>query len=90
MSKFLSLTRWNYATGETNEVLVNMDNVTHMYSRDLPLREYKVQDPVTREYITKFPAQTWKLTHIMFTVGLGEDCDAIYVTESLQTILRNL
>lgn len=88
MPKFLSLTEINYHSRERTEVLVNLDNVSRVEARVLPAakRYLPSANAGTPNYIDQ---PELRVSCVVFTAGMHEEVDAIYVTESLDTILRN-
>lgn len=81
MSNFITLTQW-HRYQPTNPVLVNLDNVTYMFSHttNLPTRTPSPAFPKPPE------AGAYTVTVICFTAGLHEEADSIFVTESLAEI----
>ena len=86
MSNFIALTRID---GQFNDspVLVNLDNVTHLFSQERSLRFRYIT--AERRNVTLDPPEVRAVTIICFTAGLHEEPDSIYVAESLDTIYRS-
>lgn len=83
MSNFIALTRID---GQFNEspVLVNLDNVTHVFPQERSLRFRYIA--AERRNETLDPPEVRTVTVICFTAGMAEEPDSIYVTESLAEI----
>jgi hypothetical protein len=95
MPNFLRLTRFNNYTRQQCDALVNMDTVTYIKPVTLNLQKKMAPTPKPeggydyQNIYEEHPAATYNLSLISFAAGMNEECEAIYVLESLDTIYRS-
>lgn len=95
MPNFLRLTYFNQYDRKQSDTLVNMDTVTYITSRTLNLQKKMAPTPKPeggvdyQNMYEEHPAAVYNVSCISFAAGMNEECEAIYVLESLDTIYRS-
>lgn len=95
MPNFLRLTHFNNHTRQQCDALVNMDTVTFIMPVTLELQKKMAPSKDAegksdyKNMYEEHPAATYNLSLISFAAGMNEECEAIYVLESLDMIYRS-
>lgn len=89
MPNFLRLTHVHYSSREESECLVNMSTVTYIDRTTLRAGKHYISyyNEEHKQQMSK-PVDTSEqtVTRISFAAGMNEECEAIYVLESLAEI----